>query len=169
MNIELIRLISLISLTISGLVYVSYILIKYGILKSISISYYSLPKNKRWVFQLFMWSLGLGIAASGYSICLIASGACFCIVGTTPTIKDTKKRWIPILHSISSITGMILLIIGLSILYNPYLIAFFIVLYMAILLAEYFESNNNNNVNSSLFWIEVITILLYVVLMFIKI
>jgi hypothetical protein len=134
-----------------------------------SISYYFIPKKKRWVFQLFMWSLGLGIAASGYSICLIASGICFCIVGTTPTIKDTKKRWIPILHIVSAMLGIILLVIGLSIMYNYFLILFFITLYIVIILAEYFESDKHNNKNCSLFWIEITTIVIYVLLMFYKI
>lgn len=94
--------------------YVTYLWAKYGILPSISDSWYELPDNKKWMFTIFCWgfsvpALILGLSLSNdnpfqFLIFLGASGIMF--VGASPDFKK-KDGLDHKVHRIGALTGVI--------------------------------------------------------------
>jgi hypothetical protein len=65
-----------------------FILIKYGFLSSISVSYYSLPKKWNWLFLAFCWGYSipaLMLATDGF---MFFSGGLICFVGIASAFRD---------------------------------------------------------------------------------
>jgi len=85
----------MISLIISLVVFISYlayVLIKYGIQRSISDSYYRLTKIDGWMFTIATWgySFPLIFAANGDGILFLA-GVLICAVGAAPDATGADK------------------------------------------------------------------------------
>ena len=57
--------ISLIIAEVVFVLYVAYVWGRFGIQKSISISYYEFPNGDRWTFRVFIWILSLAIILAG--------------------------------------------------------------------------------------------------------
>jgi len=87
------------------LAYVSFIWSKYGILKSISESYYMLPKKQNWIFVAFCWLFAFPamILGSSYLMTLAAAGIVF--VGAAAAMHTFPTRAV---HLTGAIGGMIL-------------------------------------------------------------
>ena len=65
-----------------------YILCKYGFLSSISVSYYSIPKQWNWLFLAFCWGYSipaLMLATDGF---MFFSGGLICFVGIASAFRD---------------------------------------------------------------------------------
>jgi hypothetical protein len=77
--------------------YVSFIICKYGILSSISESYYRLPKNLKFLFTLFCWGFALPATIIGLNLTdnflMFFAGAGIMFVGAAAAFKEqfTKK------------------------------------------------------------------------------
>lgn len=97
----------LIAFLISVLTFTAYVVvisIKYGILRSISISYYYL--KKRWIFTIIFWIYALSMMVAGSNPWIFGAGAFICFVGAAANIKDgdiTRK-----VHIVGATGGIIL-------------------------------------------------------------
>ena len=92
--------------------YVGYIWSKFGILPSISDSWYVLPEKQRPLFTFFCWGFALPAAIIGFTISdgspfqflmFFASGGIM-FVGVAP---DFKKGLDKIIHAVAALTGVI--------------------------------------------------------------
>ena len=97
---------SFITMVTVFLSYISFIWIVYGIQKSISASYYALPKNLRFLFTLFCWGFALPAIICGVDVTplMFFAGAGICFVGAAPEIQD---KWVYKHHMIFAISGMV--------------------------------------------------------------
>lgn len=68
--------------------YVGYIWSKYGVLKSISQSYYELPKNLQPLFTFFCWGFALPAIILGSSGLMFLAGAGICFVGAAAAFQE---------------------------------------------------------------------------------
>lgn len=85
--------------------YVSYIWIKYGIQKSISKSYYVLPKKRNFLFVLFTWLFAFPVIFIGNSILMFFAGGGIVWVGANAAMHKNPTKTI---HLVAAIGGMIL-------------------------------------------------------------
>jgi hypothetical protein len=87
--------------------YVAYIWGRYGIQKSISISFYELPEHERDLFRVFILVLALAVIISGIgfdNIAFYISGGLLSLVGIFSRIQNKKKF---IIHLTGAIGGII--------------------------------------------------------------
>lgn len=107
---------------IQGLIfvlYVTFILLKFGILDSISMSWYKLREMGGFyylLFTAFCWSLAITLGLQSnleYSL-FIYSGAGLAFVGAA-TMFDLKGTFVPYVHSIGAAVGIGLGLIALGV------------------------------------------------------
>lgn len=88
---------------ISFVLYVSFIVYKYGILPSISDSWYKLPGSQKWLFPAFLWTFSFPIMIIYQKPLLFLAGAFICLVGVNPKFKEKIDS---LMHSLSAYTGI---------------------------------------------------------------
>lgn len=88
--------------------FVAYVWVKYGILDSISASWYALGK-KSWLFTLFLWSISLPLCVMGNAWFVVA-GACLCFTGAAAAYKQKMTNTV---HYIGAVGGITLSLAGL--------------------------------------------------------
>jgi len=87
------------------LAYVSFIWVKYGVQKSISESYYCLPKKENWLFVAFCWLFAFPAMILGNSYWMLFAGGGIVFVGAAAAMHTFPTRaW----HLSGAIGGMIL-------------------------------------------------------------
>jgi hypothetical protein len=114
MDFNLVKNIGLLTGIVVFSLYVAYIWGRYGIQKSISISFYDLPPENRIVFRVFIWTLSLSIMLSGIgwkSPMFFASGLLLSLVGV---FSDIKVKWKFTVHLTGAIGGILSCWIGLG-------------------------------------------------------
>ena len=85
--------------------YVTFIWSKYGVLKSISESYYMLPKKINFLFTLFTWLFAFPAMLLGNSLLMFFAGGGIVFVGAASAMHFQPVRtW----HLVGAIGGMIL-------------------------------------------------------------
>lgn len=97
------------------LAYITFIISKFGILPSISDSWYELEKNKRnsgILFTLFLWVIGflMFFQTNGNSGFFFASGAGLMFVGAATQFKEKITKTV---HYIGSFSGLLFPLIAL--------------------------------------------------------
>lgn len=97
----------LIFVVLSFVGYISFIVNKYGVLPSISESYYKMKSDKLFgggLFTLFIWSLSLPLIIIGDTPLMFFAGAFLSFVGAASAFKDLKmtKR----VHTIGAVGGI---------------------------------------------------------------
>lgn len=136
--------------------YISYIVIKYGIQKSISDSYYRLPYKLKPLFTFFCWGVSLPAMIIGSTPLMFLAGSGIAFVGAASAFDDDKMTFT--VHMASAFIGVILSQISIWVDFGMwYLTISFIVLSTIILLLrrkiKYF------------WWIEILAfILIFIVL-----
>lgn len=85
--------------------YVSWIWARYGTLKSISHSYYVLPKNLQFLFTLFCWGYAIPAIIIASTPLMFFAGAAICFVGAAAAYREDMTEWV---HIISAMTAIIL-------------------------------------------------------------
>lgn len=103
---------SLILATVVFVMYVSYVWGRFGVQKSISISYYDFPNENRWIFRTFIWILSIAIIIAGIgwkTPWFFISGGLLSLVGFFSRIKVKRKY---IVHMIGAISGIVAGFIG---------------------------------------------------------
>jgi hypothetical protein len=127
------KIIALIISLATFFVYVGFVWAKYGVQKSISDSYYCLPKNWRIVFTFFCWGFAVPILFISLKPLLFAGVFGIVMVGATPNFYLKRDGF---LHYGGAISGI--LFSQLSLIYEqgiPFISLFSIILmvYVAIL------------------------------------
>ena len=87
------------------LAYVSFIWSKYGVQKSISESYYVLPKKQNWLFVAFTWLFAFPAMILGNSLLMLFAGGGIVFVGAAAAMHTFPTRAV---HLTGAIGGMIL-------------------------------------------------------------
>jgi len=106
----------MIELIISLLIFTAYVVFiaeKYGVQKSISMSYYSLPENRRWIFVLFIIGFNAPIVmlcSAGIPIMAVSAWMVM-VVGST--CNFASKKWVKVLHMIGAVGGIVLANVGI--------------------------------------------------------
>lgn len=101
------KLIAIIIAIVDFVLYVAYVWGRYGIQKSISISYYDLPTGSRVLFRVFIWILSLAVILSGIGWdngLFFTAGALLSLVGFFSNIKEKNNY---IIHMIGAIGGIV--------------------------------------------------------------
>ena len=101
----------LLGTTISTITFISYVLfitLKYGVLPSISDSYYK--HNSKLLFFMFMLGVGLPITLMATSGLMFFSGALFILCGCAPAFKINKYSFEDEIHSFGALGGVSLLL-----------------------------------------------------------
>lgn len=148
----------MVALLISVLVfasYITYVLCKYGIQKSISDSYYRLTQADKWAFTIATWgySLPLIIAGDGNPWLFLAGGL-VCFVGAAPDFKGVDKGY----HSFFAMSGIAVAFIWA--LFAGYWYIILPIVALILLLKKY--------VNNNTWWIEVVSYITLVSVIFME-
>ncbi len=87
--------------------YISFIWSKYGVLKSISQSYYELPVKWQPLFTLFCWGFAFPAIMIGvpYSSLMFFAGTGICFVGAAAAFQEKMTHTV---HMVGAIGGVIL-------------------------------------------------------------
>jgi len=136
--------------------FISYVLsmfLTYGVLSSVSLSYYKLPRNLQFLFTIAMWgyaipAIMIGVPLSGLMF-LAGSGICF--VGAAPAFKDLKME--NTVHSIGAIVGIFFSQIFITFIMNQWYLTAGLLLLTAI---TYLIPKMKPNI---VWWIEIFTFL----------
>lgn len=134
---------------ISFAIYTICIAKRYGVLYSISSSWYKLPKNRRWEFILFTWSLGISlvlVAQRVHNDAYAYAGMLMCFVGLAGHFKSYKA--VNVIHNIGSV-GCILMCCILLIIDNYW--GSLLGIIIGIIFLKVFKKNN------FVWWFEVIS------------
>lgn len=147
----------LILLTFLFISYNSVIYFRFGLLPSISDSYYKLEtENKGFIFNLFIWFISLGFIFSSPN--LLFTIGCILLLGvsTSPLFKDNNiDKYI---HSLGAIIGIFLALLSLVI-YNGFYYPISIVIGVTSLF-------NILKIKSKIYWIEVVSFTIILITLF---
>lgn len=138
----------LLGTTISTITFISYVLfitLKYGVLPSISDSYYK--HNSKLLFFLFMLGVGLPITLMASSGLMFFSGVLFILCGCAPAFKSDKYSLEDDVHKVGALGGICLLLCYfiISHFYLPIILAILIEFPVYLL-----------NPKNKTFWLEII-------------
>lgn len=134
MSLDLFKYVMLLIGTADFLMYISYIWGKFGIQKSISISFYDLVWRDRNIFRFFIWILSASIIVNGIGLdtpLFFISGGLLSLVGIFTRIK---VRWKYYIHMVGAIGGIISCAIGVVLLnFNTGIISIISILFITLL------------------------------------
>lgn len=136
------------------LIYNGYIYYKYGLLPSISDSYYKLPEKYRIFFTLFIWFFILPIIIVSSTPLMFFAGSAIMFVGAAPKFLEDHEK---LIHFISAIIGMVLSLFSM-------IIDFKVIIAIPILLFNLFLFLKKPK--NYIWWIEVITFLTIISILF---
>lgn len=127
--------------------YLIWIISKYGLLPSISDSYYKLKEDKLdFVFTLFIWYVSLSTIFIASTPLMFGAGSLIAFVGAATAFKDdnlTKK-----VHTISAISGILFGIMSLLLEFNDYIFpVIFLNLFLIIVIS---------NPKNKIYWVEIV-------------
>jgi hypothetical protein len=101
--------------------YVSFIWIKYGVQRSISDSYYRLPKNLQPLFTLFCWGFAFPAIIIGVDLTdnflMFLAGAGICFVGAAAQFKEELTKGV---HMIGAYGGVLFSQLAIAINFHMY-------------------------------------------------
>lgn len=84
-------------------IYVLTIWAKYGVLKSISHSYYALPNNLRFIFTLWSWGYALPAMIVASTPLMFFAGAGICFVGAAAAYREKMTETVHIIGAACAI------------------------------------------------------------------
>ena len=127
--------------------YLIWIISKYGLLPSISDSYYKLKEDKLdFVFTLFIGYVSLSTIFIASTPLMFGAGSLIAFVGAATAFKDdnlTKK-----VHTISAISGILFGIMSLLLEFNDYIFpVIFLNLFLIIVIS---------NPKNKIYWVEIV-------------
>jgi len=88
--------------------YCFYIYKTYGMLSSISESYYRLPENSKWLFTVITWMYAIPLIIVGSTGLMFFAGAFVCFVGAAPGFKSSPDDMENKIHVIGATGGIAL-------------------------------------------------------------
>lgn len=136
-------------------VYVTVITAKYGVLNSISESYYKLPYNSKFLFTLFCWGFSIPLMMVGLeqtgSILMFFAPAGIAFVGAAAAFKGDKVTHD--VHMAGATIGIILSWLASMVLYDQYIAGVVFAFISATLVALTFALRKNLHY---FWWIEIL-------------
>jgi hypothetical protein len=149
------------------LLYVGYIFKNYGVLASLSESYYMLTKNKGALFTLFCWGIGFPLIVHE-NIFFLLSAIGLIFIGVAPNYKpiidytqkyvmcdSSRKTIIWWIHHVGAAIGITFAFIGLSVIYGQTLL---FILFLILTLVFYVSKLKN-----LIWWIEILAFSLIII------
>ena len=133
--------------------YVSFIVSSYGVLPSISDSWYSLPVGRKGLFTFFTWGIGIPMLLYG-TLPMFVSGIGLCFVGAATQFK-MKESYTRLIHFAGAAVGIVT-----PLLY--FLLSFNIGLPFAVQLVGSLIIWNSNEFKNKLWWVEILGFLMVV-------
>lgn len=136
--------------------YMTFITIKFGIIPSISDSYYYLDEKYNIMFLIFCWSLGFSfmLYPMGQSFFFFLGGSALIITGVATEFRSGVKLTKTV-HNISAISSILFLFLGLIVEYQmwiPFVLSLLFVLYAV-----------NSKLRNKIWWVEVVSITLIMI------
>lgn len=150
----------LIFVVLSFVGYISFIVNRYGVLPSISESYYKMKDDKLFggsLFTLFIWSLSLPLIIIGNTPLMFFAGAFLSFVGAASAFKDLKmtKR----VHNIGAIGGIGFGFLSMIIDFQLFELTYFmVVLSLSLFLLK---------IKNLIWWVEILAFVLIIIGLFI--
>lgn len=134
--------------------YTSWVFIKFGLLPSISHSYYE--HDEKFLFRTFMFGIGIPFILMAISWWLVLAGVLFCVCGLSPEfkgkeLKDNKyepDKFESFMHSLGAEGGIIASLVHVCIFYKDWHI-----LVLMLIPTIYMM---RNKINNHTLWIELI-------------
>jgi hypothetical protein len=111
--------------------YVGAIWTKYGILHSISESYYQLPKNLKLLFTLFCWAFAFPAIIIGSNGLMFFAGSGICFVGAAAAFKEDLTKEV---HFIGAALGVLLSQLAILFIYKLWIIPAIFVIFSLFML-----------------------------------
>lgn len=141
MNLFALTLIQLIIFT----VYVGSITKKYGILPSISESWYVLPTRLNFLFTLFVWGISVPMFFYG-NVWFALAASSLSFVGAATQFKMTLS-WTKQIHYTGALLGILLSLVGILVEWNnPYPLILFLICAVVMTLMK---------IKNAIWWIEI--------------
>lgn len=94
------------------LTYIAYIVGKFGVLPSISDSWYKLGRKEQVLFTLFMWGISIPIIFQGGWLFFLA-GSAGCFVGVATEFK-MKYYYTKLFHFLGAVLLIVLTLVGIG-------------------------------------------------------
>ena len=140
---------SIIIMLLVFITYVSFIWRNYGVLPSISESYYVLPKSEKLLFTLFCWSFAIPAMILGSSLAgtplMFLAGIGICFVGAA---AQFKQELIKEVHTIGAFCGILFSQLSIAFDFKMYYVnVIFVVLGLLILLTK---------IKNRIWWLELV-------------
>jgi len=131
---------------IAFITYVLYVTIKYGVLPSISESYYY--TNNKLIFALFAWFTAIPLMIVASTPLMFFSGAALGFVGASPAFHKNDRSLEDEVHMVSGILiilfGLLSMIIDFNIVYPTIVVIFLIISFILF------------NIKNKIYWIEIL-------------
>lgn len=142
-------------LTLTFISYIWHIVKNYGILPSISESYYRLPVGKKLLFTLFCFGIGFSAAILGIvlanSVLMFLAGVGIAFVGAAAAFKQGIARWV---HQWGAIIGISLGTLSIFFDFHMYIIGILFILLSSGVVILHKQIHNTN-----IFWVEILAFL----------
>jgi len=146
-------------------VYWLFVVIKFGVLPSISDSYYK--ENNKALFTLFIWSIAFPVIILGVekTPLMFFAGAFLAFVGAAPAFKEELERSVHIIGAAGGIIlGFLAMIIGYHQYYLPIVMGVFVILALPKRLPKFLDKSWmkwwTNGINNYTWWIETMAFVL---------
>jgi len=113
------QMLEVIGMQLSFVIFFVFLIIiqyKYGTQKSVSESYYRIPKKWKFVFTLVLAGFAVPIMIAGHNILIFLAGACIVFVATAPAFKSTNTE--RKIHMIGAVSGIAFGLLATIFIYN---------------------------------------------------
>ena len=133
--------------------YVSFVVSSYGVLPSISDSWYSLPVGRKGLFTFFTWGIGIPMLLYG-TLPMFVSGIGLCFVGAATQFK-MKESYTRLIHFAGAAVGIVTPLLYFYLSYNN-------PLPFAIQVGSTIIIMGTEGIENKLWWIEIVGFLMVV-------
>lgn len=137
------------------LLFIFYIVAKYGVLHSFSESWYVLPNGKKWLFTYTMYFTGFLVIPLYPSIYNLLAGASLAIVGVSTAFRGTNFQ--KILHFFGALSGIILIQVSWVIVTHNW---FPSIMWLLLSIAIIWACDRHEHEEETIWWLEVWSFLL---------
>jgi hypothetical protein len=147
--------------------YVSWIWARYGVLPSISDSYYHLPKNLQPIFTLFCWGFSLPAIILGSSGLMFFAGAGIAFVGAAAAFKERMTMEV---HVAGAMAGVIFSQLAIWLQYGLWpLNLIFLGIGLPLYLTRFIKIKGKEICPNRTWWVEILAFLLICIVLGIKV
>jgi len=148
--------------------YVSWIWARYGVLPSISDSYYHLPRNLQPLFTLFCWGFSLPAIILGSSGLMFFAGAGIAFVGAAAAFKEKMTAEV---HITGAVIGVIMSQLAIWLQYGLWpLNLVFLGIAIPLVITRFIKKKDGSEIcPNRTWWVEILAFLLICIVLGIKV